>query len=31
VGLAIEEHVENDVGVHQEAFLHRYFFARCWL
>jgi hypothetical protein len=29
VGLAVEEHVENDVGIQQEALLQRYFPTRC--
>jgi hypothetical protein len=29
VGPAIEEYVKNDVGIQEEASLHRYFLTRC--
>jgi hypothetical protein len=29
VGLSVEEHVENDVGVQEEALFHKYFLTRC--
>jgi hypothetical protein len=29
VWLAIKEHVENNVGIKQEALLQRYFLTRC--